>query len=352
MQSFTIIRLFSSWMIIMPTLREVADLAGVSTATVSRVLNEYPYIHDDTRKRVLKAIKQLDYRPSRVARRLRKKGAQILGLVIADVSNPYYTAVIQSIENIAHAHKYSMLLCNSGEDPNRERIHINILLEEQVAGIIISPVDEESISCEAFLRQGIPVVAIDRRFRNLKLDSVLVDNSMGAYEATCHLIRLGHKRIGLIAGPSRLTTGRERQAGYEKALNENGLGVDPDLIEVGDFKQQSGYTKACDLLNRQDRPTALFVSNNLMTLGALNAIHDIGLRIPQDIAIVGFDDLSWAPSINPPLTAVAQPTYELGKWAANLLLGRLSERDKEPVEIILKPSLIVRVSCGHKKNGN
>jgi DNA-binding LacI/PurR family transcriptional regulator len=333
----------------MATLKEVAEISGVSVATVSRVLNDYQHVSTETRKKVLKAIKQLNYRPSRVARRLRKRGAQILGLVIADISNPYYSAVIQSIENIAYANKYSMLLCNSSEEPKRERMHLEILIEEQVAGVIISPVDEFSISCKAFLDQGIPVVAIDRRFRNLEINSVLVDNVMGAFDATNHLIQLGHRRIGLIAGPSHLTTGRERQEGYEKAILENHLDLDTNLIKNGDFKQKSGYTITLELLQGKDAPTAIFVSNNLMTLGSLNAIHDLGLRIPQDVAIVGFDDLSWAPSLNPPLTAVAQPTHELGKWAVNLLLQGVTDNSREPVEIILKPSLIVRESCGYEK---
>jgi DNA-binding LacI/PurR family transcriptional regulator len=350
MQTITKLFTFSHWVNSMTTLKEVADRAGVSTATVSRVLNGYPYIKDNTRKRVLKAIKDLEYRPSRVARRLRKRGAQILGLVIADISNPYYSAVIQSIENIAYANKYSMLLCNSSEEPERERMYLDVLLEEQVAGVIISPVDELSTSCKAFIDQGIPIVAIDRRFRNLDFNSVLVDNVMGAFDATNHLIQLGHQRIGLIAGPSHLTTGRERQEGYEKAIVEKDLDLDKNLIRNGDFKQKSGYTITLELLQMRDAPTAIFVSNNLMTLGALNAIHDLGLRIPQDVAIVGFDDLSWAPSLNPPLTAVAQPTHELGKWAANLLLQGVAGNSKEPVEIILKPSLIVRESCGYEKD--
>ena len=333
----------------MTTLREVAEAAGVSIATVSRVLNDYPHVNNDTRKRVLKAIKTLEYRPSRVARRLRKRGAQILGLVIADISNPYYSAVIQSIENIAYAHKYSMLLCNSSEDPQREQMHLDILLEEQVAGVIISPVDELCTSCKAFLDRGIPVVSIDRRFRNLELDSVLVDNVMGAFDATNHLIKLGHQRIGLIAGPSHLTTGRGRREGYEKAIVKNDLNLNTNLIKIGNFKQKSGYTNALELLRLKDAPSAIFTSNNLMTLGALNAIHDMGLGIPQDVAIVGFDDLTWAPSLNPPLTAVAQPTLELGKWAVNLLFQSILEENREPVEIILKPSLIVRESCGYEK---
>jgi len=325
--------------------KEVARLAKVSTATVSRVVNNYPHINESTRKRVLKVMRQLNYQPNRVARRLRMKRTQTIGLIVADITNPYYAEMIQSIEEIAYTHQYGMLLSNTNEDPEKEKRYVDLLLNEQVAGIIISPVDEDYEFSELQLAQNTPVVAIDRRLRRMAVDTVLVKNEQGAREATEYLIRLGHRRIGLIAGPTRLTPARERQTGYEKALREHGLKVDKDLIKVGNFKQVSGYAQAVELLTMPNPPTAIFVTNNLMTLGALNAIHDKGFKIPDDISILGFDDLSWAPSLNPPLTAVAQPTYELGRNAAELLFRKISNRDGTPVEINLPPTLIVRKSC-------
>jgi DNA-binding LacI/PurR family transcriptional regulator len=192
------------------------------------------------------------------------------------------------------------------------------------------------------------MAAMDRRLRRLEVDTVIVDNVQGAYEAVSHLVRLGHRRIGLISGPVHITTGRERQEGYRKALTEHGIESDQGLIKIGDFKQDSGYQRACELLEMDDPPTAIFTANNLMTLGALNAIHEKGLSIPQDVAIVGFDDMPWAPSLNPPLTAVAQPTYELGRVAAEMLLARIADRDHPIREIRLETALVVRESCGSK----
>jgi len=332
----------------MTSLKDVARFAGVSTATVSRVLNDYVHVDQTTREKVLHAIEALDYKPSRVARRLRKQGSQILGLLIADILNPYYLSIIERVEDISYENKFSIVLCNLGEDPHKEKIYTDILVEERVAGIILSPVDENSILCENFLKQGIPVVAIDRRFNRVNVDTVLIDNVMGAYQATSHLIRLGHERIGLIAGPAQLITGRERREGYVKAILEHGLNMDECLIEMGDFKQNSGYKLAYKLLDTDKPPTAIFVSNNLMTLGALNAIHEMGLQIPSDVAVVGFDDLPWAQSLNPPLTVVDQPTHKLGEEAVNLLLQRISGDRRDPIEIRLKPTLKIRVSCGYQ----
>jgi DNA-binding LacI/PurR family transcriptional regulator len=293
-------------------------------------------------------MEELGYQPSRVARRLRVKSTQILGLIISDIANPFFTSVVRGIEDVAYANQYSLLLCNSDEDPARESLYVDVLQAERVAGIVISPADENSTSCEPLLRNDVPIVAMDRRLRSFDVDTVLVDNVKGAYQATSHLIRLGHRRIGLIGGPTRITTGRERLEGYEKALNEHGLEADQRLIKVGDFKQESGYQRACELLEMDDPPTAIFTANNLMTLGALNAIHEKGLNIPRDVAIVGFDDMPWAPSLDPPLTAVAQPTYELGCTAANLLLQRIADKGREIVEMKLESTLIIRDSCGYK----
>jgi len=329
------------------TLKDVANLAGVSTATVSRVLNNFPHVADETRSKVLWAMEQLGYRPSRVARRLRVEATQILGLIIPNIANPFFPSVTRGIEDIAYANEHTLLLCNSDDDLAKESLYVDVLQAERVAGIIICPADENTTSCEPLLRNGVPVVAMDRRLCRFDVDTVLVDNVKGACQATSHLIRLGHGRIGLIGGPSSITTGRERQEGYEKALREHGIELDQSLIKIGNFKQDSGYQKTCELLEMDDPPTAIFAANNLMTLGALNAIHEKGLNIPPDVAIVGFDDMPWAPSLDPPLTTVAQPTYELGRRAADLLLKRIADKDREPVEMILEPILIVRKSCGY-----
>jgi len=278
------------------------------------------------------------------------QATDIFGLILSDIANPFFTTVVRGIEDLAYANKYSLLLCNSDEDPAKEELYIRVLLSEKVAGTIISPTDEDSTTCAALIEGGIPVVAMDRRLRSLRVDTVVVDNISGAYKAVSHLIKLGHRRIGLIGGPTTITTGRERQEGYQRALIDHGLTIDEDLISEGDFKQDSGYQRACELLQLSNPPTAIFAANNLMTLGALNAIHEKGLNIPQEVAIVGFDDMPWAPSLNPPLTTVAQPAYELGRVAAEMLLARIADKDRLVREIKLETTLIIRESCGGKSS--
>jgi LacI family transcriptional regulator len=320
----------------LPTVRHVAELAGVSTATVSRVLNDHHQVSEETRSRVLAAVEQLDYQLNRVARRLRMEGAQILGLIISDIGNPFFTSIVRAVEDVTYENHYSLLLCNSDERPAREELHIRVLLAEKVAGVIISPTDEYSTACKTLVESRIPVVVMDRRLCDLEVDTVIVDNIQGANDAVDHLIRLGHRRIALIGGPVRITTARERQEGYTRALEDNGVAVEAALIKVGDFKQDSGYHLAHELLAMDEPPTAIFTANNLMTLGALNAIHEVGLSIPGDIAIVGFD-----------------ATYEMGRAAADLLLQKIAGKHRESVEIKLQATLIDRKSCGvHAERGS
>jgi DNA-binding LacI/PurR family transcriptional regulator len=327
-------------------MKDVAKLAEVSVATVSRVLNNDPRVSSELRYRVLGAVEELNYQRDRIARTLRVQISQIIGLIISDIRNPFFTSVVRGVEDVAYENGYTLLLCNSDEDPDKERLYIDIMLAERVAGVIISPTAEKGNYSSVLLKAGVPVVAIDRRMRDLEVDTVVVQNVGGAYQAVSHLIKLGHHRIGFIGGPSRTTTGRERLEGYEKALIEYQIELDQRLIKTGDFKLHSGYQMTCELLEMDDPPTAVFTCNNLTTLGALNCIHEKGLSIPRDIAIVGFDDMPWATSLNPPLTAVTQPTYEMGCTAANLLLQRIADKDRETVEINLEPILIIRNSCG------
>lgn len=331
------------------TVKDIARLAGVSTTTVSRVLNNHPQVSEDTRLKVQQAMAQCGYKPSQVARGLRLQASNILGLIISDIANPFFPSVVRAIEDVAYAHQYHLLLCNSNEDADREALYIDVLQAQRVAGVIISPRDEDSTRCETLIASGIPVVAMDRCLRRLEVDTVVTDNVEGSCQAVSHLLKLGHRRIGLIGGPILATTGRERQEGYRKALLEAGLQPDQRLIKIGDFKQESGYRGVCDLLAAEDPPTAIFTSNNLMTLGALGAIRDKGLKIPDDIALVGFDDLPWAALLVCPLTTVAQPTYDLGQIAAEMLLGRIADKDRPIRKIKLEPTLIVRQSCGSKR---
>ena len=326
------------------TSEDVAKKAGVSVATVSRVLNDSPHVSPAVRRKVLRAAKALNYQPNRTAQRLRAKRSHVIGLVISDIQNPFFTSVVRGIEDVAYKHDYSVVLCNSDEDPEKERLYINVMRAEAVGGVILASTTETNPLVADLFDHDIPVVAIDRRIKDKRVDAVLAANAQGAFEAVSHLIALGHRRIGFVGLPLTRTTGKERYDGYARALRAHGLSVSRQLVRIADAKQQGGYQRAIDLMTERPSITALFVANNLMTLGALSAIRERGMKIPDDISVVGFDDMPWATLLEPPLTAVAQPTYELGQRAAELLLERLKQPQKPAAQIELKTSLIVRGS--------
>ncbi len=326
------------------TSEDVAKKAGVSIATVSRVFNESPHVSPAVRRKVLRAAKALNYQPNRTAQRLRAKRSTVIGLVISDIQNPFFTSVVRGIEDVAYKHGYSVVLCNTDEDPNKERLYINVMRAEAVAGVILASTSETNPLAADLFDHDIPVVAIDRRIKDKRVDSVLAANTQGAFEAVSHLIALGHRRIGFVGLQLTRSTGKERYDGYVRALREHGLSVSRQLVRIADAKQQGGYKRTHDLMTERPAITALFVANNLMTLGALDAIHERGMKIPDDISVVGFDDMACATLLEPPLTTVAQPTYELGQRAAELLLERLKQPQKPAVQIELKTSLIVRGS--------
>jgi LacI family transcriptional regulator len=329
-----------------PTIKQVADLAGVSTATVSRVLDDSSGVSQELIDRVRSAVRTLDYHPNRAARNLRKRVAQTVGVVISDIQNPFFTSVVRGIEKVLVEADFVLLLCNSDEDPKREKVHLSTLKSEGVAGIILATTRSDAESYHQLLNNHTPLVGIDRTPEQLSMDVVSVTNTRGAFTAVSHLADLGHKRIGLISGPSQLSTARERNDGYEEAVRERHLVNSSDLIQISDFRQTGGYKSMQTLLDLPEPPTAVLVANNLMTLGALQAIHERNLVIPDQIAVVGFDDMPWATSLQPPLSAVAQPTYELGMTAAQLLLDRLREPERPFRHVVLETLLMIRASSG------
>ncbi len=335
----------------MPTIKDVARRAEVSVSTVSRVLNDQPYVADELRLRVLNAIDELGYKPSRVAQRLRATKSRLVGVILSDIANPFYIDVLRGFEHILSADGMSVLISNTNGDQDRESEIIRMMQLEGVAGILIAPTREESPAISEVGTNGLPVVVVDRQMMDSQIDTVLIDNFKGSLSAVQHLIELGHRQIGVISGPLHLTSGRERYAGYLQAMSDAKLAVRSDLTRFGDYKQRSGYTLAQELITSPDPPTALFVANNVMTIGALNAIHQIGRKIPDEIAVIGFDDVSWAVSLNPPLTTVAQPTFDIGKKAAELLLARIADGDRPPRTVMLNTKLIVRESCGALRKG-
>ena len=332
----------------MPTIKDVARHAGVSITTVSRILNHHPYVADDLRDRVEKAIDELGYRPSRVAQRLRATESNLVGVIFSDIANQFYIEALRGIEQTLSQQGMSVLISNADSDQKREEYFINLMQMEDVAGLIIAPTKEDSPALVTAHSLGLPIVVIDRRMLNMEVDTILADNFNGTLRAIHHLVQLGHKRIGVVSGPLHLTSARERYTGYLQAMSDAGLAVETNLTRFGDYRQASGYTLTRELLEMPNSPSALFVANNQMTIGALNAIHDGKWIIPDNIAVIGFDDLSWAVSLNPPLTTVAQPTFEIGIRAADLLIERISTPDRPPRTIVLETRLIVRESSGGK----
>jgi len=328
----------------MATIREVAESAGVSYATVSHVINNTRLVSPETRERVLVAMDALNYRPNALARSLRQGKTNTIGLVLPDSANPFFAEISRSIEDEAFKKGYSVFLCNTELDTQRELFYVNVLSNKQVDGIIFVAAGDQADSLDFLLRQKMPVVMIDRDLPNVEVDAVLTDHQLGGFLATHHLIELGHKRIACIAGPSTITPSAERMTGYERALEQAGLSYDEHLIIRGDYHAQSGMEITHSILKLNPRPTAIFALNDLMALGALRAAAEAGYSVPTDLAVVGYDDLELAQFTNPPLTTIAQPKKEIGFQAVNLLVDRMSRKSLPPSRVVLAPELIIRRS--------
>lgn len=329
------------------TIKQVAAEAGVSTATVSRVLSKAEAVGDEVRRRVLKAVRTLDYHPNRLAQGLRRACLRkVIGVIIPDLQNPFLTGVVHGVESVLYSAGYTLLLGHSDGLAKREQTHLAVMRGEGVSGLILIPANDPGTDYGALKALEMPVVAVDRAPRGLKVDLVTTNNREGVREAVDHLLNHGYRDIAFINGPHELNVARERLAGYVEALKSAGLPPRDAQIIHGDFRQEGGRLAMNRLLAMPKPPRAVVVANNLMTLGALQAIHEREVRAPEDIAIVGFDDMPWAASLNPPLTAVAQPVEELGRTAAQLLLERLKDPQRFVRQVVLQPSLKVRASCG------
>ena len=324
------------------TIGDVADLAGVSKATVSRVLNSSRAVAPDKAKAVRDAVVELRYEPFGPAQALRRNRVRIWAVIIADIQNPFFTSVVRGIEDIAHLNGYRLVLCNSDENVEKESMYLDIALRERMSGVVIAAASTTGSHIDRLLDDGIPVVAIDRRLHGAKVDAVVVDNTAGACEATLHLIASGYRRIACIVGPAEVSTSTERLAGYRNALRLAGHRYDKSIVRRADYREAGAHKAATALLEQAQPPDALFVANNLMTVGAIRAIHDHGLTIPDDVGLVGFDDSPIAELLRPTVSVVAQPVLEIGRMAAELLLEPQSNRAAR--DIVLSPRLIVRES--------
>jgi LacI family transcriptional regulator len=327
----------------MATIYDVARRAEVSPATVSRVVNGRANVDASLAERVRRAMRDLNYRPNAVARNLRRSRTSMWAVIISDIGNPFFTSLVRGVEDVAQPAGFSVVLCNSDNDVAKEGQYVNAALTEQVAGVIISPT-ASSPHVERLVDAGVPVVAIDRRLPDAAVDTVLVDNERGAAAAVTHLVEAGYRRIACLTGPAGLYTADRRLDGYRRALAAAGLTADDTLVRHADFRQEGGYAAMSSLLTNGARPDAVFVTNNLMTVGAMDRVFEEKLDVPEQLGVIGFDDVPWARLLRPALSTVAQPTYEVGRNAADLLSARISDPKRPPSTVTLPTELRLRES--------
>jgi len=341
-------------MIMAPKIKDVAKKAGVSVTTVSRVLNGEKYVKDDLKARVKQAIDELGYAPSHIARSLVRKKTNLIGVIVPDLTSSFYSTILSSIEETASINDYNLLVCNIIEDTDKELKYLNVFKEMRVDGIIIM---HEKLSDEirSFINKlDIPVIFSSVRPIDQKFVSVIIDDYEAAYDATRYLIELGHERIAFIGGDMRdVTSGQNRYVGYRNALTDQRVKIVYDYIRFGDYKTQSGYHLMKELLACEPRPTSVFAVSDDMAVGAINCIHDQGLKVPDDISVIGFDGSQLTELVRPRLSSMEQPIQEMGKITVNTLIELISEQADAPREdLILKHKLIVRDSCrAYRKEG-
>ncbi|HSB82761.1 MAG TPA: LacI family DNA-binding transcriptional regulator [Candidatus Methylomirabilis sp.] len=331
----------------MVTIKDVAREAGVSVGTASQALRGSAVVRETTRGRVLAVATRLRYQPSALARGLVTRRTHTVGLLISDIANPFFIRAVRAVEDVAQENGYNVILCNTDEEPAKETRYLRVLMEKRVDGIILATTAASLRMVRDIRWRRIPLVLFDRELPGATADIVKVDGVLGGRLATEHLLDFGHRRIAIIHGPLVRSTGGERLEGYLTALRAADVRPDPALIHEGNFKQDSGRELTRRLLELSPRPTALFCTNNLMTVGALQALREGRVRIPEDLSLVGYDDMEWWTLTQPPLTAVGQPVYDLGREAMRLLLAQIARKTaRRPQRVVLKPELVLRDSCG------
>jgi LacI family transcriptional regulator len=327
------------------TIQDISELSGTSPSTVSRVLTGNAVVSPAKRAAIEAAIQRLNYRPSHLARGLKTRTTYSIGLLLNDITNPFYSAIARGAEEAANQEGYSLILCNTNEDPARELQYLQVLEDKHVDGILLGPTGHNQHSL-LDLAARIPVVQVDRQIQPDSLSAVLVDNEYGAYTAVQQLIRQGHRQIALVGWKENITTMSQRQAGYERALIEAGITPDPQwIIQARRLNASHTAELIYPRLKTADRPTALFACNNQLGLGALSAIQQAELKIPDDIALIIFDDLEVFAVIKPSITVVRQPAFEMGQEAMRLLIRQIESPDDTPPETVILPTeLILRES--------
>lgn len=333
----------------MATIRDVAKKAEVSVATVSYVVNGTRNVAPETEKRVRRAMEDLEYHPNAAAQSLRTRSTHVVGLVVSDISNPFFATLVRGAEDCARENGYSILICNTSEKMEDELVYLQLLSRRRIDGMLLAPTGKNDGMIRRLIERGMHIVFIDRKPDSIMASSVLSENEEGAYQATSHLISLGHTRIGIVVGLPEVSTTTERLRGYEHALSKSGITLDGALVTYGG-SQIEGAELACEeLFNLPDRPSAVFAGNNLMTIGVMKQLRKLGIRCPQDVSVVGFDDFEWASCFEPTLTAVAQDPYRIGFAAVEQLFKALSGERFHMSDTRIPTQLKVRGSTSSRK---
>ncbi|MCL4514478.1 MAG: LacI family transcriptional regulator [Firmicutes bacterium] len=331
------------------TIKNVAAEASVSPSTVSRVITGKAPVSSDKREKVLAAIKKLNYRPNILARGLKSKETKTLGLILPNITNPFFAEVAKGVEDAADAAGYNVILCNAGDDGAKEIRYLEVLHKKWVDGIVYDTVGVDTVDyLRTIMGDGIPIVTMDREIKGLPVDAVCLDNVKGGYIATRYLIALGHRKIALIAGPVYISTTTDREEGYRRALDEVGIQPRPDFIRYFSYDFESGFNAAAELLSFDDPPTGFICANDMIALGVIQQLERKGFQVPMDFSVVGFDDIYVSRLVKPALTTIAQPKYEMGQKAVALLLEHIARKRKRPKTALFAPELVIRESCGEQ----
>lgn len=329
-----------------PTIYDIASRAGVSIATVSKVINRTGRISDKTRKNVMKIMEELDYRPSVVASALTGKSTHTVGLLIPDLANPFFAEIARSVEDRGHELGFNLIICSTDNDPDKEASYVSLLQQKRVDGIILATGLRNNALMKGLIQKNVPIALIARDMPAFAVNSVMVDDFNGGLQATAHLIGLGHRRIAILCEDPALSSSRERLRGYRHALDEAGIAFDERLVRVIGHSLEGGKQAAGELLEVNPRPTAVFAMNDLLAIGAVQAARERGFAIPGEWSVVGFDNTILAGIIDPPLTTVAQPIAEMGGKVMDLLVKEIKRTASSKQRVVLLPQLVVRGSTG------
>lgn len=332
----------------MATMKEVARLAGVSIATVSAALSGKHFVSAELKERIRAAVEELGYAPNAMASGLKRGATSLIGLIVPDITNPFFTEIVHGVQRRAAEAGYTVILGVSDDRAPREAELIRLMRSHQAAGTIVVPCGSESdcLRLEAHAA-AMPIVAVDNAPLGLNIDTIVLDNRRAAELATAHILGLGHERIGIVTGPAHRFVARERVLGFEALLERSGIAVPEENMSRGEFHVETGRDAALSLLSRSPRPTAIFVANNQMLIGVMQAVAQMGLSVPRDVSIASIDDFPWAEAFVPALTTVRQPVDRMAEAALDCLMSRIAGDTHSPRRIVMQPELVIRQSCAH-----